>query len=161
MGLHIVLGLGRVINKADSNISCRELIPKNMRVGMSWQTHGYSCPAPKELSAQICYCPLARTEKPHLVPWDLKVHFSKFKLCFKSLWKAKIKKDYLLTYPCLFSRGFIFCLTYCKPHFSLVSTFHKKVSRWFVISFLFITRCTCIGDYCYVPEFLEYITYEL
>lgn len=34
---------------------------------------------------------------------------------------------YLLTF--VFSYVFIFCLTYCKPHFSLVSTFHKKVSR--------------------------------
>lgn len=31
---------------------------------------------------------------------------------------------YLLT--CIFSCVFIFCLTYCKPHFSLISTFHTK-----------------------------------
>lgn len=106
---------------------------------------------------------LARIKKPHLVPWDQKVKSLKFKLCLKlSMWKTKKKRSICLPIHISFHMDLFFAwLTYCKLHFSLVSTFHKKVSRWFVISFLFIPRCAYTSDYYYVPEFLEYLTYEL
>lgn len=104
---------------------------------------------------------LARVRKAHLVPWDQKVYSLKFKLCLKlSQWKIKTKKGYLLTYPHLSLHVDLFFawLTYCRLHFSLVSTFHKK-RFWIICYFFAINSHICIYQWLLLCAWVSRIHY--